>query len=116
VLNNVHSWDVVAGAGPVGLLVAGELAQTGVRVLVREPAVRAGPAPARASPQVRAGRHVLVEPDMERPEPGTFPTMLVRPDGYVAWATDDPRFDLGELGSLLGPVIARSDGGVGLPV
>jgi NADPH-dependent 2,4-dienoyl-CoA reductase/sulfur reductase-like enzyme len=80
---------VVVGAGPNGLMLACELGLAGSRPVVLDPM----PGP---SPQARANH--IGRPVGEVPATG----VLVRPDGYVAWASPQARIDPDELRELRG--------------
>jgi len=75
---------VIAGAGPTGLMLAGELALAGIDVAIVERRASQDLAGSRAG-----GLH------------------LVRPDGYVAWVGDSSQLGLADvLNTWFGPCAA----------
>ena len=72
---------VIVGAGPVGLMLAGELCLAGVRPLVleRQPRLRETPKAARDwKPHI----DICTAQTDHRPADA----LLIRPDAYIAWA------------------------------
>lgn len=127
---------VIAGGGPTGLMLAGELALAGVDVAIVErrasqdlPGSRAGGLSSRTLEvfdqrgiadrflaegqvaQVTAFYPVHVGP-WELPAIGTVPAptaVLIRPDGHVAWVGDLTQLGLADaLTTWFGPPNARS--------
>ncbi|MBY6414849.1 FAD-dependent monooxygenase [Rhodococcus sp. BP-252] len=80
---------VVVGAGPAGCTMAGELASAGKSVVVLEKHDAVSPL-SRAF-GVHARTLEMLDTRARRRDDG--PAMLVRPDGYVAWAGDSASGD-----------------------
>jgi 2-polyprenyl-6-methoxyphenol hydroxylase-like FAD-dependent oxidoreductase len=85
---------VIAGAGPHGLMLAGELGLAGIRPVVLEPL--SGP-----NPQRRANGITGQAVRSRCASAGRTTALLVRPDGYVAWASSAIKPEVDQLGGVL---------------
>jgi 2-polyprenyl-6-methoxyphenol hydroxylase-like FAD-dependent oxidoreductase len=98
---------VIVGAGPNGLMLACELGLAGIRPIVVDPLPGPNPNP-RANGITGQGVRILDHRGLysvlagtsEPPRPAgdvAATALLVRPDGYVAWASSAPQPEVGEL-------------------